>query len=333
MTKHSLGLKVQAMGNKTTAIILGALLAVSLVWSQNNIVFVDSDKILEDFEDARIARATLNQSVMQWKHELDSLRRAYQTSEQEFKAQQPMLSEEALRARQQELTVVRHQYETFGQDIWGEGGKVEQKHAELFAPVIDRMNEVIEEIAEEKMIAIVIDVAGGDVLYADVSLDITSEVLEELNREYAALAPNVKKKVVIFGVAALDEKSQSEGLGTKVRSSIRSLVSQFEKDLEILPDRDVEPMLQQYGESFDRELEESVALEIGRNLDAEFAYMGTVERQGGDIVITLRLLKPKDDKVFPPVTDRIAEKEEALFEQRASELAARLQAYIIADTD
>ena len=332
LDKPAWGVKVQAMGNKTLAIAIVVLSALCCVWAQDKIAFVDSDKILTEFEDAKIARATLNQSVLQWTFELDSLKRAYQTAEDEFKAQQPMLSEEALRARQQELTAMRHQLETFGQDIWGKDGKVDQKHREIFATVIDRINTVIEEIAQDKGISIVLDVATGSFLYADVSLDITPEVIEELNREYAAIASSAKKKVVVFGIAALDEKSQSEELGKRVRRVVLKVVSQFEQELrlELLADHEVEPMLLQYGGSFDRELEEATALEIGRNLDAEFAYMGTVQRQGGDIVVTLKLLKPKEDEVFPPVTDRISEKEEALFEPKVSELTAKLQAYLIA---
>lgn len=323
------------MGNKALSIIIGALLALSLVSAQDKIAFIDSDNILGEFEDAKIARAALDRAVLQWKFELDSLRRAYQTAEDEFKAQQPMLSEEALRARQQELTAMRRQLETFGQDIWGEDGKVEQKHRELFAPVIDRINTVIEEIAQDKGISIVLDVAAGSFLYADASLDITSEVIEELNREYAAASSSLKKKVAVFGIAALDEKSQSEELGKRVRRMVLMVVARFEQELRLerLEDYEIEQRLLQYGGSFDRELEETTALEIGRSLDAEFVYMGTVERQAGDIVVTLKLLKPKQDEVFPPVTDRIPEKEEALLEQRVSVLAAKLQAYLIAGNE
>ena len=95
----------------------------------------------------------------------------------------------------------------------------------------------------------------------------------------------------------------------------------------------MEQWLQQYGGSFDRELEEKTALEIGLTLDAEFAYMGTVEKQAGEIVVTLKLLKPKDDQVFPAVVDRIPEKEEALLEQQVTALVAKLQAYLIAETE
>jgi outer membrane protein len=322
------------MGKKL-AIITGVLLAISAVLAQDKVAFVDSDKILTDFEDARIARASLDQSVFQWKFELDSLRRAYQKAEEEFKAQQPMLSEEALRARQQELEALRKQYETFGQDIWGEGGKVEQKHKELFATVIDKMNEVIEQIAEEQGVSIVLDVAAGSILYADLSLDLTSEVIEELNREYAAIAPDVERKVAIFGVAALDERSQSEELGQRVRDYVRRIVSEFEQELrlELIEEYLIEQRLQQYGGSFDRELEDKTALEIGLTLDAEFVYVGTVEKQAGEIVVTLKLLKPKEDKVFPEVVDRIAEKEDALLEQRVAVLVAKLQAYLIAETE
>jgi len=273
--------------------------------------------------------------VLEWNHELDSLRRAYETAEDEFKAQQPMLSEDALRARQQELETMRTRYETFAQDIWGEGGKMEQKHKELFAPVIDKMDSVIEVLALDKGYELVLDVAAGGILYADVSLDLTSEVIDELNRQYAALITTAKRKIAVLGVAALDEKSQSEGLGTRVRSTVLSVLHSFREDLklEFIPDAELQQMLELYGEAFDRPIDDVRAIEIGRNMDADFVYTGTVERQGGDIIVTIQLIKPDTREVLPAVSEAIPEKEESLLEQKVTNLVTQLQAYLVAETE
>ena len=55
-----------------------------------------------------------------------------------------------------------------------------QRQQELVQPVMDRINEVIEEIREEGSYAIIFDVAGGGVVAADSALDLTQEVIRRL---------------------------------------------------------------------------------------------------------------------------------------------------------
>lgn len=308
--------------------MLGALAA-------QNIGFVDSERILADYEDAKIARSLLDQSVYQWRHELDSLRRLHQEAEVEFKAQQPMLSEDALRARQQELDAMRKQYETFAQDIWGEGGKAELKHKELFAPVVDKINATIEEIAVQEGLTMVFDISEGGILYADVVMDLTSQVLEVLNAEYVAVQGTDKRKMAVLSVAALDEKSQAEGFDVKVRAVVEQVVASFEKDLDLesIPQAEVNQMIELYGELPTRPIDDVPAIEIGRNLDADFVYTGTVASEGGDVIVSVKLIKPPSREVLPEATTRITENEMPRLDQKVTELVTQLQAYLVAETE
>lgn len=320
------------MGKIITTIMLGALVLVSGVFAQEKIALVDSEKILNEFEDAKIARRNLDQAVYQWKQELDSLRSAYNNAEAEFKVQQPMLSEDALRARQQELATMRRQYENFAQEVWGEGGKLEKKHKEVFAPVMDKMNEVIEKIATEDEVSIVLDISAGSILYADVGMDITSDVIEELNREYASTTlVGLKRKAAVFGIAALDQRSQTENLGQTIRSYVSAAVRTFENELnyEMISESDITSVYGQYNISLDQKVDESTTMNMGSGINADYVYLGTVERQGGDIVVILQLLQPQGRLSFPQVEDRISEKDQNLLQQRVFDLVKQLQVNLI----
>ncbi len=321
------------MGYKNAAIFLGILVLFASAHAQTKVAFVDSDKILKEYKDAEIARATLQQSINQWKHELDSLKVTYREAETEFKAQQPMLSKDAFRARQNELFALRKQYETFAKDIWGKGGKIDKKHNELFAPVIDKMTKVIEQLATEDGIDIVLDIADGNILYADVTLNMTSTVLKELNREYATTAPTFKKQVAVFGIAALDQRSQTDSLDIKVREYVLRTVKSFETDLNytVIKDDEVKQILNQYGESMSRELTPGTAHNISQAAGADYAYFGTVQTQNGEIVIKLQLINSKKRITYPLVETRVPEKERALLSQTVSDAVAKLQANLIAE--
>lgn len=327
-------LKVMAMGKKTLTIILGILAMAGGVFAQGtSIALVDSERVLDEFEEAKNARAFLDQSIIQWRYELDSLRDAYNEAKEEFDAQRPMLSEDALRARQSELDAIKRKYDSFAQDVWGEGGKAEQKHKELFAPVLERVNEVIDEIAAEQGVTLVLDVSSGGILYADVGMDITADVISELNREYAITSPDLARKIAVFSIAALDQESQTEGLGQRVRSAVKATVGSFKQDLnlEMIADADIMQMLEMYGYSFDQSIPESKAIEMGRNLDAGFVYIGTVEKEAGDIKVTIKLLMPSSREVVPPVEGSIAENEISLLSQKVSDLVLELQSFLIAE--
>ncbi|MBN2379170.1 OmpH family outer membrane protein [candidate division WOR-3 bacterium] len=322
------------MGNRTIATILGVVITLCGIHA-SAVAVVDLEKVLEDFEDATIADRALNHAIILWKGEFDSLRNEYNKANKEFETQQPMLSEEALRARQQELDEMRRQYENFAQDIWGEGGKVEKKHKELFSPVMEKVNKVIEEIAGDEKYDIVLDASAGDVLYVNVEKDLTNSVIEELNREYASVKTALKTKVAVLSIAATDEKSQAEDLGTTVRRLVKETVQSFATDLnlEILSDADIEPVMRQYGPSLEDRLDNETAMNIASAIGAEYAYLGTVQKEGGEIVVTLTLTKPSSRYVYNPMEARIAEKDEAFLAERVTEMTAALQLHIATELE
>jgi TolB-like protein len=271
-----------------------------------------------------------------WKAELDSLNLAYQEAEAEFKAQQPMLSEDALRAIQAELTAMRRQKDAFAQDIWGEGGKVEAKHAELFSPVVDKMNEVIEEVALDLGVKIVLDASTGGILYSDVDMDITSSVIEELNREYVAFTGAREKKVAVLSFHALDEKSQSDGLDRQVRGIVVRVVEEVkvDLDLEIVPEEEVNPELERYGFLFTSLIKDDEAINIASNMDADYAYYGTVEQQAGEVTIRISLIKPAERKKYPTEEATLSEDDiSTKLTTTVNEIMGRLQAYLYAEKE
>lgn len=313
------------MGNKKLLSILGALLLAGTVYAQTKTAFVDTEKVLAEFEDAKLARATLDQSIRQWQNELDSMRRANQKAEDEFKAQQPMLSEEALRARQQELAKMRKVYDDFAQNIWGENGKASTKHAELFTPVIDKMNTVIEQLATEKGIGLVLDLSLGGVLYADADMDITSDVITELNREYLAISASVKKQIAILGVNQ-DSKAQALGLGSSVRDIMKKVAfsSLGSYNLELIEDQQIQSVLQSAGATFESAVSDSDAVKIGVNLNADLLIKGDVRLEAGQIYVNIQSYQPKDGKVLLPTGTQVSEKEQIKLESMVSPLVAQI---------
>lgn len=328
MTKGLCGLRVRAMGNKKLLSILGALLLAGAVYAQTKTAFVDSEKILGEYEDAKLARATLDQAILQWRNELDSMRRANEKAEAEFKAQQPMLSEEALRARQQELAKMRKSYDDFAQDIWGENGKVSKKHGELFTPILDKMNKVIEQLAAEKGIGLVLDLSAGGILYADANMDITSDVITELNREYVAVSASFKKRVAVLSVFP-DSRSQAAGLASEVRGmmlkTVISSLGNTDLNFEQVGESEIQTVLQSYGATFESAVDDTNALRIGLSLNADLVMKANVTTEAGQISVIIDSYLPKEGRKIIQLGDLVAEKDKNLYlEQKVRTMVAQI---------
>jgi len=303
--------------------------------SATSVAVVDLEEVLKDFEDANIADRTLQHSVKIWKNEFDSLRNAYENEMAEFETQKPMLSEEALLARQQELSSMRKQYENFAQDVWGEGGRVEQKHKELFEPVMEKINKVIEEIALEKSAEMVVDGSAGNLLYLSATLDITNDVISELNREYASVGSQFAKKVAVLTISQSGEEVITQSLGDSIRGYVNSTVRKVgpELNIELVKDDVISPIMTSWGKSFTgiEPLAPSEAMNIADIIGADFVFTGEAIQEGGETTIKLTLAVVSSRRFFTEET-MVSEGEELFREQKVAEITANLlQIHVLAE--
>ncbi len=80
-------------------------------------------------------------------------------------------------------------YERFIQEIWGPQGRATSENERATNEVVGRIRQAVEKIAANKGLSMVLDSAGGFIIYADKSLDITAEVLEELAQRSSSTTP------------------------------------------------------------------------------------------------------------------------------------------------
>ena len=99
--------------------------------------------------------------------------------------QGPVLS--ALKRQEKESALTRSisEYESFVQDIWGTNGKAAQENARATEEVIALVRRSVEKVASQRGLELVLDATGGFIIYADKSLDMTNDVLAELNANAA----------------------------------------------------------------------------------------------------------------------------------------------------
>ena len=159
--------------------------AAGSVWGDEEVrvAIINSDVILAAYEPLREAQEVLARENRTWEEQAAELQAEYDQLREELESQRLMLSEERLREREREVDELRRQLEDYVGSVWGDEGRAAQRNLELTKPIIDKINEILQRICEEEGYGLVLDAAGGFVVFAVPEMDLTPTVLEELERE------------------------------------------------------------------------------------------------------------------------------------------------------
>lgn len=149
--------------------------------AQTKIGFVNTEVILQTYPETAKAEQTYRADVENWNREAQARKRDLDQSAQQLAQQGPMLSDEKRREKEDDYQKKVSDYDTFVQGIWGPNGLVVQRNEEILRPIIERIQTILTTIGEEQGFSLILDAADGNILYADPSLDLTQEVLNELN--------------------------------------------------------------------------------------------------------------------------------------------------------
>lgn len=146
-----------------------------------NIGYIDSSRIFQEYKDAQEAQQRFNRQVDGWRDEATEKEKAVNDLRKEVRDQSPILS--AMRRQEKEEALQRaiSDYERFIQDIWGPQGKAAQENERATGEVVTKIRAAVEKIAGDKGLNLVLDSAGGFIIYADKTLDLTTQVIDELN--------------------------------------------------------------------------------------------------------------------------------------------------------
>jgi len=167
---------------QTLTVTLAIVISASVgAWSAEGVRYVNSDQLRLEYVGARDLDAQLEASVADWRTEAREKERAIEGLIIELQNQRLLLSEEAAGEKETAIRQMQLEFEEFLNSVWGAGGLAAQREAELWQPVFDEINGILEEIGAEGEYAMIFDAARMGLVYADPSTDLTQEVLDRLN--------------------------------------------------------------------------------------------------------------------------------------------------------
>ena len=140
--------------------------------------FVDLQRVAAESVEGQAANAKVQELSEQRIAELDQRNTTLQANQQKLQQGQTVLSPDVRLQLQRDIDKIVLDIERFSQDAEAEVGTLQQtlqlEFQQKLLPVIDR-------VANEKQLNFVFSVADAGLVWADVSLDLTDEVIRQLN--------------------------------------------------------------------------------------------------------------------------------------------------------
>lgn len=145
--------------------------------------FIDSAKLFQQYKLAQEAQQRFDRQVQSWRDEAAEKEKAVRALREEVRDQAPIVSALRRQEREQALQTAIAEYENFIQEVWGPNGRAARENEVSTREIVEQIRAVVDQIAQSKGFDMVLDAAGGSIIYANRELDLTAEVLQELNNK------------------------------------------------------------------------------------------------------------------------------------------------------
>lgn len=267
-----------------------------LFFKEIKIAYVDMDKVLKDYQETREVLNQLQKDIDQWEREADSLKELLDKSKEELEIKKLMLTEEGLKIEMEKINNISERYNNFLYEIWGKGGRLERRQDELLTPVVKKISEVIQKIAESEGFTIVFDASATKVLYAEPGLDITELVLTELNKEYAKKEGKIIKEILV-GVLPIYEgeaRAKEEKLGDYFYNNLITFLKK-NPNIKLAEVEDIENALIRHNLKKGDKIERNMAFLIGQELFLDYIVYGNVTHTGKKIICDTKIIDIKNN--------------------------------------
>lgn len=168
---------------KRLAFLIFLLFGTGIVSAQNQKhAYIDSDYILNKMPEYQDAKEQLNKLADRWTKEIEERYEVLKTKKDNFAREEVLLPNEEKVKRQEEIEALENDAMQMQRQRFGVGGDYFQKRQELVKPIQDKVFNAMQQVASKRNYSFVFDKANqSNLVYADPKLDISDEVLKELN--------------------------------------------------------------------------------------------------------------------------------------------------------
>ena len=162
-----------------------AVVSISLSYKRTNLVFVDINKLIENYERTAVERKVFNAKVKRMQSNADSLMTAFQQELKKFEQDRAAMSSKELALTRELLQTKQQQLNNYQQGVQKQ---IQEEDQKMTQTVVNDINDFVKEYGKKHGYSIIFGASGsGSIMYAEEAADLTDQILEELNAQYEGI--------------------------------------------------------------------------------------------------------------------------------------------------
>jgi outer membrane protein len=166
---------------KIMFLLLGLAAFVS---AELKIGYINSEKILLEYQGTKEAEEKLKKEYAKIEQEATERQKKIKDMKDQLEKQSLLLSAERKQEIEANMQQEMVEYQKFLQENFDQqGGHLAKKNAELFKPIIERVNKILEVVAKNENYDFIFDARGGTLVWAKSAYDLTEKVIQALKAE------------------------------------------------------------------------------------------------------------------------------------------------------
>ena len=160
-----------------------AVVAISLIsCNEQKTAYVDTTKLIQEYKEMKDVESDFNTKSDLVRKELDSAAKEFQVEVQEYQKNMNSMSQSQRQAKEQEL-MQKNQMLQQQQQL--RGGKLREESDAAIDSIVTKVKDFVKGYGEENGYTYIFGSnESANIMYAKEGLDITEEVLEDLNKGY-----------------------------------------------------------------------------------------------------------------------------------------------------
>ena len=150
--------------------------------NQKKIAYVRSADLVNKYRGMQEARSLFEEKSHVWEANIDTLRTNYRAQLEQYNKEMDRLSENERKDRETYLFNRKNELLRYSESL---NSKAKEEEEKMLEGVLNQVNAFVEKYAMEQGYDLILGTTlSGSILYGEKMMDITDEVLEELNEDY-----------------------------------------------------------------------------------------------------------------------------------------------------
>ncbi len=145
--------------------------------------YVNTDRLLLDSNEAAEVARLFALDKQNWTNQVKGLDDEIKQMERDFEIRRLTMNEATKRETQSKIDAKKTEAGRLLEEFFGDNGKAEQRYRELIDPLTKKIHDLIKKTAEDEKYTMIFDISMGSVLYAAPAIDLTEQILLELNKD------------------------------------------------------------------------------------------------------------------------------------------------------